>query len=314
VVSGEIGFDAAINYKKATDLTAAVKESCPKGVDVFFDNTGGPIHDAVMRNVAIGARVIICGRIAAQFGKPDVGERFMGQLIVSRASIQGFLVLDWWHRRDEALKRLSEWQAAGKIHFKEDVLDGIERLGRSHLEDGCVHPCVAKGDPPWRRRPKTVGYNSRVALVRAVKSSGSVPVAHRFSGATESATVAKPSTNFTDSLPSLFELLSGLWLKTVAGPQSENQKTVRRQTDKYPMRSLSLLRAQGCRKTVVRCRVCSVGSSMAAGRSDPHALSYFVVHDSSRSFGDQNPLRRGSDRAFRGSATNRVRSILTLEN
>jgi NADPH:quinone reductase-like Zn-dependent oxidoreductase len=69
-----------------------VKESCPKGVDVFFDNTGGPIHDAVIKNLNIGARVIICGRIAlaAQFGKPDIGERFMGQLIVSRASIHGF--------------------------------------------------------------------------------------------------------------------------------------------------------------------------------------------------------------------------------
>jgi len=52
---------------------------------------------------------------AAQFGKPDIGERFMGQLIVSRASIHGFLVLDWWHRRDEALRHLAEWQRAGKL-------------------------------------------------------------------------------------------------------------------------------------------------------------------------------------------------------
>ncbi len=131
----EIGFDAGINYKKATDLTAAVKERCPKGVDVFFDNTGGRIHDAVMKNLAIGARVVICGRIslAAQFGKPDIGERFMGQLIVSRASVHGFLVLDWWHRRDEALKRLAEWQIEGKIRFKEDVLDGIERMPDAFL-------------------------------------------------------------------------------------------------------------------------------------------------------------------------------------
>ncbi len=101
---GEIGFDTAINYKKATDLTAAVKESCPQGVDIFFDNTAGPIHDAVMKNLSIGARVIICGRVAlaGQFGKPDIGERFMGHLIVTRASIHGFLVFDWWHRRDEA--------------------------------------------------------------------------------------------------------------------------------------------------------------------------------------------------------------------
>jgi hypothetical protein len=131
----EIGFDVGINYKKAGDLAAAVKEACPAGVDVFFDNTAGPIHDAVMKNLSIGARVIICGRIAlaSQFGKPDIGERFMGQLIVSRASIHGFLVFDWWHRRDEALRRLAAWQREGKLHFKEDVLEGIERMPEAFL-------------------------------------------------------------------------------------------------------------------------------------------------------------------------------------
>jgi NADPH-dependent curcumin reductase CurA len=131
----EIGFDTAINYKKAADLTAAVKEASPQGVDVFFDNTGGPIHDAVMKNLSIGARVVICGRVslAGQFGKPDIGERFMGNLIVTRASIHGFLVFDWWHRRDEALKRLAGWKKAGKIQFKEDVLTGIERMPEAFL-------------------------------------------------------------------------------------------------------------------------------------------------------------------------------------
>ncbi len=134
----EIGFDAGINYKKAADLTAAVKEACPTGVDVFFDNTAGPIHDAVMRNLSIGARVVICGRIAlaGQFGKPDIGERFMGHLIVSRASIHGFLVFDWWHRRDEALRRLATWRREGKIQFKEDVLEGIERMPEAFLRLG----------------------------------------------------------------------------------------------------------------------------------------------------------------------------------
>jgi NADPH-dependent curcumin reductase CurA len=131
----EIGFDAAINYKKAADLTAAVKECCPQGVDVFFDNTAGPIHDAVMKNLSIGARVVICGRVAlaAQFGKPDIGERFMGQLIVTRASMHGLLAFDWWHRREEALKRLAAWQLAGKIRFKEDVLNGIEQMPEAFL-------------------------------------------------------------------------------------------------------------------------------------------------------------------------------------
>jgi NADPH-dependent curcumin reductase CurA len=131
----EIGFDEAINYKTAPDLTAAVKAACPNGVDVFFDNTGGPIHDAAMRNLGIGARVVICGRIALadRFGKPDIGERFMGHLIVTRASIHGLLVFDWWHRRDEALKRLAAWGHEGKIRFKEDVLDGIERMPEAFL-------------------------------------------------------------------------------------------------------------------------------------------------------------------------------------
>jgi NADPH-dependent curcumin reductase CurA len=104
-------------------------------VDVFFDNTAGAIHDAVMKNLRTGARVVICGRVAlaGQFGKPDIGERFMGQLIVTRASIHGFLAFDWWHRREEALQRLSEWQRAGKIRFKEDVLDGIERMPEAFL-------------------------------------------------------------------------------------------------------------------------------------------------------------------------------------
>jgi NADPH-dependent curcumin reductase CurA len=104
-------------------------------VDIFFDNTAGPIHDAVMKNLSIGARVVICGRVAlaGQFGKPDIGERFMGHLIVTRASIHGFLVFDWWHRRSEALQRLSSWQRTGQIRFKEDVLEGIERMPEAFL-------------------------------------------------------------------------------------------------------------------------------------------------------------------------------------
>jgi NADPH-dependent curcumin reductase CurA len=71
--------------------------------------------------------------LASQFGKPDIGERFMGHLIVTRASIHGFLVFDWWHRRSEALERLSSWQRTGQIRFKEDVLEGIERMPEAFL-------------------------------------------------------------------------------------------------------------------------------------------------------------------------------------
>ncbi|TVR10355.1 MAG: NADP-dependent oxidoreductase [Salinarimonadaceae bacterium] len=131
----EIGFDETINYHAAGDLVKAVASACPRGVDVFFDNTAGPIHDAVMKNLANYARVVQCGRIAlaGQAGKPDMGERFIGHLIVTRASMHGFLVFDWYHRRDEALNRLAALAAEGKLETREDVLDGIERMPEAFM-------------------------------------------------------------------------------------------------------------------------------------------------------------------------------------
>lgn len=125
-----IGFDATINYRTAEDLTAAVKEACPKGVDVFFDNTGGPIHDAVMMNLATFARVVICGRIAVvdRPAEEDIGLRSSARLIVTRSTVQGLVVFDWWHRREEAMERLAAWHKAGHLSFKEDVLHGFERV------------------------------------------------------------------------------------------------------------------------------------------------------------------------------------------
>lgn len=74
----EIGFDAGVNHRTENNFAAAVKAACPDGVDVFFDNTAGPIHDAVMANLAVGARVVICGRIAraSRFDEPDIGGAF----------------------------------------------------------------------------------------------------------------------------------------------------------------------------------------------------------------------------------------------
>lgn len=125
-----LGYDALINYRTANDLNAAIAAACPKGVDVFFDNTGGPIHDAVLLNLAIAARVIICGRIAVAGKGPaeDLGIRASSRLIVTRASIHGLLVFDWWHRREEGLGRLAQWHRAGKLTYKEDVLDGFEQM------------------------------------------------------------------------------------------------------------------------------------------------------------------------------------------
>lgn len=131
----EIGFDEGINYRTESDLVGAVARACPNGVDIFFDNTAGPIHDAVVQNLALHARVIMCGRVslADRFGQPDIGPRFMGQLIVNRASMHGLLVFDYWHRRNEALKRLAQLGKEGKIRFREDVARGIEAMPDAFL-------------------------------------------------------------------------------------------------------------------------------------------------------------------------------------
>lgn len=125
-----IGFDAVINYKTCGDMKAAIAEACPNGVDVFFDNTGGPIHDAVLANLANFARVIICGRIAVVNEPPenDIGLRASSRLIVTRSSIQGLIVFDWWHKRPTAFAKLAEWQRQGHIKFREDVADGFETV------------------------------------------------------------------------------------------------------------------------------------------------------------------------------------------
>ena len=123
----EFGYDEAINYKTEKDLAGALAVACPRGVDVYFDNTGGPISDAVMEHLNVGARVIICGTM----GIPDSeavphGPRPNRQLLIKRASMQGFLVLDHLDRLDQALEDLGAWVAAGQVAYHEDVTEGLE--------------------------------------------------------------------------------------------------------------------------------------------------------------------------------------------
>ncbi|MDW3206628.1 MAG: NADP-dependent oxidoreductase [Alphaproteobacteria bacterium] len=131
----EIGFDAGINYREVPNLGRAVADACPDGVDVFFDNTAGPIHDAAMNNLALGARVIICGTIslAGQFDAPDIGERFMRKILVARARMEGFLIFDHVARYPEARRQLAQWETDGKLTFRTDVLEGIEQMPTAFL-------------------------------------------------------------------------------------------------------------------------------------------------------------------------------------
>ena len=120
------GFDAAVDYK-ADDFESALDAACPEGVDVYFDNTAGPIGDAMMRRLNVGARVVICGTASIASWDPiPQGPRVERHLLVKRARMQGFLIFDYAYRFPEALRDLEVWVRAGDIRYREDILDGIE--------------------------------------------------------------------------------------------------------------------------------------------------------------------------------------------
>ena len=131
----ELGYDDGVNYREEQDLPAALARVCPKGIDVYVDNTAGPILDAVMQNLATDARVVMVGSIsrAGSFGQPDIGPRFPRNILMARARIQGFLVSDYYPRYDEARKRLAAWYQAGKLKGRFDLADGLENTPRAFL-------------------------------------------------------------------------------------------------------------------------------------------------------------------------------------
>ena len=126
------GYDAAIDYK-ADDVRAAVKEACPDGIDVYFDNVGGEVSAAVHPRLTVGARIVICGQIS-QYNEERPEPTFHpGLLIVFRARMEGFLVSDYAHRFDEAAARLTRWIAEGKVRWREDVTEGLENAPRAFM-------------------------------------------------------------------------------------------------------------------------------------------------------------------------------------
>ena len=121
-----IGFDAGINYKTA-DVGDRLQEACPDGVDVYFDNVGGPITDAVWPLLNVRARVAVCGQISTYNAtETPTGPRKLMQLVQSRARVEGFLVRDYESRWDEALDRLSVWIDRDDIEYEESVVEGLE--------------------------------------------------------------------------------------------------------------------------------------------------------------------------------------------
>ncbi|MCP4329829.1 MAG: NADP-dependent oxidoreductase [Alphaproteobacteria bacterium] len=128
-VVDELGYDAAILYKTADDLDAEIAAACPDGVDVYFDNVGGVVSDAVLRRINVGARIPVCGQISQyNLEKPEMGPRLTGLLLVNRARMQGFIVFDFAKRYGEALEALAGWLSDGRLKYREDIIDGFENM------------------------------------------------------------------------------------------------------------------------------------------------------------------------------------------
>jgi len=120
-----LGFDAAIDYKHE-DVSAALKQHCPKGVDVYFDNVGGEILDAVLAQLAMHARVVICGAISQYNEQKVKGPSNYLSLLVNRASMTGMVVFDYASRYGEAAREMAGWMAAGQLKTREDIVEGLE--------------------------------------------------------------------------------------------------------------------------------------------------------------------------------------------
>jgi len=133
-LTDDLGFDAAINYKETEDYGAALDDAAPEGVDVYFDNVGGPITDAVFTKLNLDARVAVCGQIA-HYNDESVptGPRKLPLLIAPRAKVQGLLVGDYATRFGEATKQLAAWVASGEIDHRESVVEGLENAPDAFL-------------------------------------------------------------------------------------------------------------------------------------------------------------------------------------
>ncbi len=133
-ITGELGFDAAINYR-TDDLMQALGRECPNGIDVYFENVGGKVWDAVVEHLAIGARVAVCGRIAEyNLTEPELVPRNLRFFIPKRVRMQGFLVFDFNQRHPEGLTRMARWIKSGEIKYKEDIVEGIENAPAAFLK------------------------------------------------------------------------------------------------------------------------------------------------------------------------------------
>ncbi|MCB0035007.1 MAG: NADP-dependent oxidoreductase [Anaerolineales bacterium] len=121
----ELGFDAAIDYKNES-VHKALKEHCPDGVDVYFENVGGEIMEAVLNRINLRARIVLCGLIS-QYNATErpTAPYNLANILTRRARMEGFIVLDYYKRADEATQALGQWYMEGKLKYRTDIMQGL---------------------------------------------------------------------------------------------------------------------------------------------------------------------------------------------
>lgn len=130
----ELGFDAAINYRTAPNLRKALKEACPNGVDIYFDNVGGEISDAVISLINNNAHIPLCGQISLyNETQIPIGPRVQPQLLTHSALMKGFLVHNYADRFDEGIRQLAAWMKEKKLKYVENIVDGLENAPKAFI-------------------------------------------------------------------------------------------------------------------------------------------------------------------------------------
>lgn len=122
----ELGFHACMNYKQA-DMDKALRISCPKGIDIDFENVGGRILDTILNHINLRARIVLCGLISQYNAKEPVpGPYNFTQILMKRARIEGFIIIDYINRMDEFTAQMAQWLMTGQVKDRVDITEGLE--------------------------------------------------------------------------------------------------------------------------------------------------------------------------------------------
>ncbi|WP_114940886.1 NADP-dependent oxidoreductase [Mucilaginibacter endophyticus] len=130
----KLGFDGGINYKTSPDIGTALANLCPDGTDVYFDNVGGIISDAVISTMNDYGRVVVCGSIASYNDTaPETGVRLLPLVVYKKLLIRGFLIADYKACFNEGIHQLQQWLTAGRLHYAETIMDGFDKLPEAFI-------------------------------------------------------------------------------------------------------------------------------------------------------------------------------------